>query len=98
MSATQERESRPAGNGTASQKLAGQAPTAYRDRAPNGTSATLSGYAVVVTIPADSEPRTRRRLFLSLHSATRAVTKAEARGFDAQVTLVRLVPEGVGSW
>lgn len=65
--------------------------------APNGMAATLSGYAVVVTVPADPEPRTRRRLYLSLHSAQKAVQRAEARGLDAQLVLVRMVPEGVGT-
>ena|SRR5690625_4180814 len=63
--------------------------------APNGTAATLHGYAVLVTVPADPEPRTRRRLYLSLHSAAKAVERAEARGLDAQLVLVRMVPQGV---
>ena len=62
------------------------------------TVAALTGYAVLVTVPTDPEPRVRRRLFLSLHSAQRAAERAESRGLDAQLVLVRMVPEGVGTW
>lgn len=99
MSVLREERSRPAGDGTATQESnAGQALTSLVPTAPNGTAATLTGYAVLVTIPADHDPRTRRRLYLSLHSAQRAMERAEARGLDAQLLLVRLVPEGVGTW
>lgn len=104
MNAPREERSRPAEDGTATQEsIAGQAsqslrPAADTRRPDTHTVAAAKGYAVLVTVPGDPEPRTRRRLFLSLHSAQRAVERSEARGLDAQLMLVRLIPEGVGAW
>jgi len=59
------------------------------------TVAALKGYAVLVRVPAASDARIRRRLYLSLHSAQRAVERAEERGLEAHLLLVRMTPEGV---
>lgn len=61
------------------------------------TVAALKGYAVLVSVPGATDSRIRRRLFLSLHSAQRAVGRAEERGLEAQLLLVRLIPEGVAA-
>lgn len=95
---TRQERSRPAANGTATQESdAGQAPPILPLGGDTHTVAALRGYAVLVHVPGAAEVRSRRRLYLSLHSATRAVERAEARGLDAQLVLVRLVPEGVAA-
>lgn len=54
--------------------------------------ALAEAFAVVVT----TERGARRRLYLSLHSASRARERARQRGDDVELLLVRLVPvEGV---
>lgn len=54
--------------------------------------ALAEAFAVVVT----TERGARRRLYLSLHSASRARERARERGDDVELVLVRLVPvEGV---
>lgn len=46
---------------------------------------------------ADSSGRRSRRLYLSLHSASAAVARAEARGVNATLVLCRIVPvEAIG--
>ena len=54
--------------------------------------AAARGYCVIVT---SSEGRYRRRLFLSLHSAEKAVQRAKARGLYAAMVLAVIVPTGV---
>lgn len=51
--------------------------------------ARASGFVVLVE---DPNGNYRRRPFLTLHSAHKAVERARARGADAKVVLVRLVP------
>jgi hypothetical protein len=46
-------------------------------------------YVVLVSTPTD---KYRRRVFLSLHSATLAVQRAQAKGQPAQLVLCRLQP------
>lgn len=48
----------------------------------------------LVALVQDKRGRYRRRVFLTLASAERAVDHARARGVDAQVVLVQLVPIG----
>ncbi len=48
----------------------------------------------LVALVEDKHGRYRRRVFLTLASAERAVALARARGADAQVVLVRLTPVG----
>ena len=55
-------------------------------------SAAARGYCVIVT---SAEGRYRRRLFLSLHSAEKAVQRAKARGLYAAMVLAVIVPTGV---
>ncbi len=54
--------------------------------------AAARGYCVIVT---SSEGKHRRRIFLSLHSAERAVQRAKARGCYAALVLAVIVPTGV---
>jgi hypothetical protein len=48
-----------------------------------------AAYAVLVTTPAG---KYRRRVFLSLHSATAAIQRAQAKGQPAELVLGKLVP------
>lgn len=65
---------------------------------PNSTAthdsvlAAAAGYAVLVET---GEGRYRRRLFLTLAAAERAVRRARERGQYAELILVRVVPVGV---
>lgn len=52
-------------------------------------AAVEHAHAVVVETPAG---RVNRRLFLSLHSAERALDRARERGHEATMLLVELVP------
>lgn len=53
----------------------------------------IDGYAVIVS----TERGARRRLYLSLHSASKAAERSRDRGHDVELVLVRLVPvEGGG--
>lgn len=52
-------------------------------------AAHCDAYAVLVET---TEGRYRRRLMLSLHSAEKAVRRAEAAGHQAQMILVRITP------
>ena len=54
--------------------------------------AAARGYCVIVT---SSEGKYRRRLYLSLHSAEKAVQRAKARGLYAAMVLAVIVPTGV---
>ena len=55
-------------------------------------AAMCEAYAVVVTIAAEEATKTVRRLYLSLHSAEKAVRRAEIRGSRAALVLCRLTP------
>ena len=70
-------------------------------RATESTTATGSTSSIVAsTVPdaaylvvvSTSDARNRRRPFLSLHSAEKAVERAESRGHAASLHLCRLVP------
>lgn len=50
-------------------------------------------HVVVVDLPRD---RHRRRVYLTLGAAERAVQRAHAAGHDARIVLCRLVPVEVG--
>ena len=54
--------------------------------------AAARGYCVIVT---SSEGKYRRRLYLSLHSAEKAVQRAKANGKFAAMVLAVIVPTGV---
>lgn len=54
--------------------------------------AAARGYCVIVT---SAEGRYRRRLFLSLHAAEKAVQRAKGRGLYAAMVLAVIVPTGV---
>lgn len=54
--------------------------------------AATAGYAVLVET---GEGRYRRRLFLTLASAERAVDRARDRGHYAHMVLCRIIPSGV---
>lgn len=103
----QESESRPAGNGPASKSLsdsnlsvrvqtdiAGLTPEQSRIlhnwiADANSKPAERLAYVAVVEI---AEGKYRRRPYLTLAAAQRAVDRAEARGVTASVTLCELVP------
>lgn len=90
-----ERESRPRHEAAIPGLTPSVAPSTDVGTDDTTTVAALKGYGVIVLVPGAAEPRGRRRLFLSLHSAQRAVERAAARGLDAHLVLVRLVPEAV---
>lgn len=85
------REARPLGKGSGS--LEGVA-----DAAPilGDLAAVREAYVIAVvteTTPVDgADPARSRRTYLSLHSATKAVRRAEQRGQRAALILCRLVP------
>lgn len=54
-------------------------------------SSLADAHAVVVELPDD---KVRRRIYLSLHSAERAVTRARATGQRAELYLCKIVPIG----
>jgi hypothetical protein len=49
---------------------------------------------VHVVVYEDAEGRSSRRVYLSLHSASAAVARAEKRGVSASLVLCRIVPAG----
>lgn len=55
-------------------------------------SALIDRAEAIVVLVQDKAGRYRRRVFLTLASAERAVDQAAARGVDAQVVLCRLTP------
>lgn len=59
--------------------------------AVNPDDLTYYGRALVVLVE-DKNGKYRRRLYLSLRSAERAVERANARGADARLVLCRLEP------
>lgn len=62
---------------------------------PVATDSTMIARAdALVALVQDKRGRYRRRVFLTLASAERAVAQARARGVDAQVVLVKLTPIG----
>lgn len=103
---TREKRSRPAGDGTATQKNAGQALTTLATTVPAATIATplpeftpedaaaVARGAFVVVVQLD-EDRHRRRVFLTLAAAERHAVAARERGHAAQVLLASLEPVGV---
>lgn len=107
MNLTRQRESRPADNGTASQKSnAGQAILTLPPAADVGPDATplpefapedaaaVAGGAFVVVVQLDGD-RHRRRVFLTLAAAERLAGKARERGHVAHVLLAHVLPLGV---
>ncbi|MFH5822271.1 hypothetical protein [Georgenia sp. AZ-5] len=89
----QERESRPAGNGTATRNnIAGQATTTLAAIPSTGEDSTAAeffrdSYAVLVR-----GKTVRRHLYFNLPAAERAMKRAAAQGDRASMVLVRLVP------
>lgn len=103
-----QRESRPAGNGTANLENAGQAvptvPACPETRPADPPVATftpedavnVAGGALVVATHTYGD-RHVRRVHLTLAAAQRAVERAEDRGHQAHIVLSRIVPVGVVS-
>ncbi|SMX80704.1 hypothetical protein BSP109_01638 [Brevibacterium sp. Mu109] len=83
----EQKSSRPAGNGTANDQLG----TRSVSIVPDADDLTQRGRALAVLVE-DSSGRYRRRLYLSLRSAERAVQRAQQRGRDARAILVSLEP------
>jgi len=94
MSLLSRRESRPAGNGTATQEsIAGQAPLtiprAADNRQDDSPSAMFFRESYAVLVRGKS---VRRHLYFNLPAAERAVKRARTRGDRADLVLVKLVP------
>lgn len=85
---TTTRESRPDPKIEAAPEMRVAAHPQDTETAPG---AHLPGYCLLVTTPAE---RTTRRLFLSLHAATKAAERAERRGGAASLELCHIVPAG----
>lgn len=96
------RQSRPAANRTAPESFDGDLPSIAPDtrnladldpaRTPHAVEnpkATAHAWAALVM---RRNGHWSRQIYLSLHSATRAMERAEARGVDARLVLVELVP------
>lgn len=66
--------------------------------APSATARSVVSQVLVVVVHT-TERTTRRRIYLSLKAAERAVARAHTRGQDAEIVLARLVPEtGTRTW
>jgi hypothetical protein len=81
----------PAADGAADEALedgASPATAPHPDDFPAGRSVCVA-YVVLVVTPAHKH---RRRVFLSLHSASAAVQRAQAKGQPARLMLCQLVP------
>ncbi len=99
MSLSHMEERRPLTPGTAFQKPTDPATTNAPKSAPilpDAADLVAGVFVLVVTVPGDSEPRHRRRVFLQAQPAQRAADRAVARGHHAEVVLCRLVPETHG--
>jgi hypothetical protein len=86
-----EQYSRPAADGAADEAPADRvsaSPVPHPDDFLAGRSA-CAAYVVLVVTPAH---KYRRRVFLSLHSATAAVQRAQAKGQPVRLMLCQLVP------
>lgn len=81
-------ESAPAGNRGASINPTDTESTPR----PEDILAAARGYCVIVS---SDEGKYRRRVFLSLHAAERAVNRAKASGKYAAMVLAVIVPTGV---
>lgn len=79
---------RLAGNQTASNVTAGDVPR-VPPRALENPKALAAGWAVLLV---RKDERVTRQVYLSLHSATKALERAKANGRQAQMVLVELVP------
>lgn len=104
----QTRESRPGGDraavsevvlpGGANGSIVPSAPDADHGHAPCLTPElvhrVVTGALSAVVVRLDAAGRVSRRSFLTLAAAERAVDRARARGGQAAVSLVRLVPVG----
>lgn len=80
-------KSRPAGNGTAKDQQDTRSVSIVSD----ADDLAQRGRALAVLIE-DSSGRYRRRLYLSLRSAEKAVQRARERGRDARAILVSFEP------
>lgn len=92
---TQPKRKGPAGNGTSSEDQAGGRSTAILpDPTDVARLATLSGY-VIRTVTTMTNGRAKTQHYASLHAASRAKERAEARGCVAVLTLCRVAPVGI---
>ncbi len=85
------RENRPGGRSQAAQSIstATSADRILPVRTLENPKAIAAGYAVLLV---RSDERVTRQVYLSLHSATKALERAHANGRAAQMVLVELVP------
>lgn len=106
MTAAQDERSRPAGNGPATDSLndntASVTRPSHADRPSHAGRLVHHWLAAALEVAPDrlalvavvqtSAGTYRRRVFLSLDAAQKALERAEARGLDAQVVLCELRP------
>lgn len=79
----------PAANGTGSNGIAGGNISSVLATTLHHPKAIAPGYAVLLM---RRDGHWRRQVFMSLHSATRALERAESAGREARMQLVELVP------
>lgn len=84
---------RPAGNGTASKSI-----TTDVSSLPDAADMLNGLHVVLVAYKVAGEIRYRRRFYLNLSAAQRAVDRAVERGHAASVTLCRLAPVRPSPW
>ena len=83
--------SRPSDDHQAATKL----PDSHRIAESNVLAALCEAFVVVVEAPGEKYVR---RVFLSLHSTSATVQRAQARGRAARMVLCKLVPVQGGEW
>jgi hypothetical protein len=83
------KHSRPADHGAAEEKASGDGISAAIVAEPADIETACEAFAVVVVTPTGHY---RRRIFLSLHSATAAVQRARAKSQPVRMVLCKLVP------
>ena len=95
-----ERESRPRARHPEPTHSISTAIKTETSLATAGDGSALHAHVVIVS---STDAKARRRVYLSLHSAERAVERAQARGHAATLHLCRLVPvlapvDGEAAW
>lgn len=85
----QAKENRPGANGADSKNNLGDSPIL----APEHAGLVHGVYVAVIQIRnTDTAPRYRRRVFLNLPAANRAISRARMDGLDASIVLCQLTP------
>lgn len=82
-----DKEIRPAGNGTDQEETDGLFPSILAAESDKFAEYAQGVYVVVVET---SDDRMRRRVYLNLPSAQKAVQRAQERGHEARLYLARL--------